>query len=252
MKQQKTQGNFHVTRIGEQNHANHRERMRKRLLEHREHTIFDHELLEMLLYACMPRKDTNPLAHRLLNQFGSLHKVLGADIRELLEVEGMGENAALHLHLVFISMCRCQMSLITGADVRKAVRTPSEMGSFFVVRMRKYVEETVVVACLDAKCHIKTCRELCTGTPTATDVQAYQIAQMAMECHAATVVLAHNHPDGSCMPSAADLRTTVALREKLLGVGVDLVEHVVVGENRYMLLSDLGVFEDTPAELPED
>lgn len=223
-------------------HANHRERMRMRLMDKGADSLLDHEMLEILLYSSMPRKDTNPVAHRLLKHFGSLHRVLEAHPRDLMIVEEVGEITATQLYFTYELMRRYQQDLNRDIATRVPLRSPDLIAQFFIPLLSNRTEEVVLLACLDAQRRVIQCKEICIGTPVSTDVHAWQIAQAAIQQKAACVVLAHNHPGGIAMPSSQDIRTTIDLKNKLAGVGVALVEHVVVAHNSFILLSDLGIF----------
>ncbi len=217
--------------------------MRRRLLEQNADGLYDHELLEMMLYYSIPRGDTNVIAHRLLRHFGRLHHVLEAHLTDLLEIEGIGEASALQIILIFEMVRRYRMDLSKSLDMRIDAQDPQSLGQFFIERLGPCADERILLACLDGQGRIKNCYAVATGTPSASDLQTSRIAEIALRTHAVCVILAHNHPHGFVTPSVADVRTTYELRKKLAGIGVTLVEHVVVSEDSYLMMSDFqGLF----------
>lgn len=217
--------------------------MRKRLLEQDADSLYDHELLEMMLYYSIPRGDTNVIAHRLLHHFGRLHHVLEAQLTDLLEIEGIGEASALQIILTFEMVRRYRMDLADAVEKRIDAHNAQALGKFFVERLGHCAEERILLACLDGQGRIKNCYTVTTGTPSASDLQTARIAEIALRTRAVCVILGHNHPHGFVTPSVADVRTTYELRKKLDGIGVTLVEHVVVSEDSYLMMSDFqGLF----------
>lgn len=223
-------------------HEDHRERMRKRFLNEGLDHFSDIQVLELLLFYVIPRKDTNPIAHGLLERFGSLYQVLEAPVEELQKVPGIGPNSALLLNLIS-AVARYYM--INRRENHKILRTIDECGeyltSFFVGRR----VEMVYLLCLDAKCKVITCREVGEGSVNSANVPIRRIVEIALGTGATSVVLAHNHPSGLALPSGEDIATTRRVAAALSTVDVQLVDHIIVADEDFVSLVQSGFrFDD--------
>ncbi|MBR4038969.1 MAG: DNA repair protein RadC [Clostridia bacterium] len=205
-------------------HAGHRERIRERLRTAGLSAFSEHEVLELLLTYAIPRQDVNPIAHELLNSFGSLSAVLDADENELLRVKGMGRNAALLLTMMPQLMSRYQMSalgekpVITKLADAKAYCAPLFIGTG---------EEQIYMICLDQAGHVLHRTLLHTGTVDQVMLHPRTVVETALRHHAHTVLLAHNHPSGTAQPSQADVDVTGRISTALHMIGIRLVDHLV-------------------------
>ena len=219
-------------------HDGHRERMKSRFREAGANAFDDHNLLEMLLFYAVPRRDTNELAHALIARFGSYSAVLEASIEELMTVDGIGENAAVLIKLV-PEMNKRYMHR-SNSDF-SAISSSKAAGKYFV---SKFAYETVEVAYamyLDAKSRVIACREISRGVVNGTNISIRAIAEQALSCKASSVIIAHNHPDGTPMPSAEDELTTQKIKVALGTVGIKLADHIVVGGEQYVSFVDYGL-----------
>jgi DNA repair protein RadC len=197
-------------------------------------------MLELLLFYAIPRKDTNPLAHRLLQRFGSLAGVLDAPLDELRKVDGVGENAATLLKLV---PQLAQQYEISKNDGVKILDTTTKAGNYLVPYFFGERDEVVYLLCLDAKCKVLACRELFRGGITSATVSARKIVEMAIGCNATSVVLAHNHPSGVALPSREDEAATRSIQRALDAVDILLADHIVVADGDFVSMADNGFFD---------
>lgn len=172
-------------------HEGHRDRVKKRFRQEGLDHFSDIQALELLLFYGIPRVDTNPIAHALLDRFGSLSQVLEASPEELMKVPGVGENAALLLTLI-PQMGRFYM--VDRSSRVTILQTLEQCADFLVPHFFGRKVETVFILCLDAKCKLLCCKELGEGGPNSTGVSIRKIVETAIGVNAATVVLAHNHP----------------------------------------------------------
>lgn len=218
-------------------HDGHRERLRKRFLDHGMDALQDHEALELLLFYAVPRKDTNPIARALLKHFGSISAVLEASTQELKQVAGIGEHAAMLLHLITPMARRYQLS---RADKGIVFETIKDCGEFLIPYFFGIQEEQIYLLCLDAKKKFLACRLLQEGSANAAYLPIRKAAEIAMSCNASSVILAHNHPGGLALPSAEDYSATLQLRETFEPLGIVVVDHIVVSDNEYVSLKDSG------------
>lgn len=157
-------------------HTGHRARLKAQFLQSGLDALTDIQVLELLLFYANPRRDTNPIAHRLLNQFGSLSAVLDAPPELLGKVNGVGENAALLLHLV---PCVCRRYLIDRASYEQVLDSTEKAGAFLVPYFFGARDEMVYLLCLDAKCKVLDCRMLSVGGVNTASVSVRKIVEAA-------------------------------------------------------------------------
>ena len=217
-------------------HDGHRARMKKKLLENGEQSFADHELLEVLLYYAIPRRDTNELAHRLMEQFGSLQGVLSASPQELACVQGMGEHAALLVKLV--TMLRRRAAQDTKEKILNSV---DKCGEYFTALLGGSRKEMLWQVCLDGKGKLLTCRCIAKGTVSASAVHVRQVVENALYAGASTIILAHNHPSGVALPSQQDLLVTRQIQEALSPLNIRLADHMVVADSDYVSMAESGL-----------
>ena len=218
-------------------HDGHRQRMKERFLAEGMDHFSDYQVLELLLFYAVPRKDTNPIAHALMDHFGTLSQVLEAPVEELEKVAGVGRNAAILMKLV-TEVGRCY--LVDRSNRNVILETISECGdylkSFFFGRRN----ETVFILCLDAKCKVLACREVGEGSVNSANVPIRRIVEMALSANATSVVLAHNHPSGLAFPSEEDVITTRRVAAALSMVEIRLVDHIIVADDDFVSLVHTG------------
>ena len=223
-------------------HEGHRQRMKDRFFYEKMDHFSDHEVLELLLYYAIPRKDTNPIAHALISHFGSLPQVLDASVEELEQVDGISRNAAVLLKLVTEMGRYYEVGRKRQTRILKSVE---ECGNYLLPRFFGRVNETVFLLCLDARCKVLSCREVGEGSINSANVSIRRIVEMALASKASSVVLAHNHPSGIALPSAEDRATTRRVAAALSLVDVVLVDHIIVAENDFVSLAESGFrFDD--------
>ena len=218
-------------------HEGHRERMRKRFFHEGMDHFSDYEALELLLYYAIPRKDTNPIAHSLIDHFGSLGQVLDASVEELEQVSGISRNAAVLIHLV-VGLGR--LYGVKRAEEIKILNTIEECGEYLKPYFFGRANETVFLLCLDARCKVISCRKVGEGSVNSANVPIRRIVEMALGANATSVVLAHNHPSGIALPSVEDVVTTHRVAAALRTVDVILVDHIVVAEDDFVSMVHSG------------
>ena len=219
-------------------HSGHRERKRRQFRHHGIDAFADHEVLELLLYYAIPRRDTNPVAHALMDRFGSLNAVLSAPVEELERVPGVGESAALLLKLVPQVYRRARTSISKNEVV---LDTSERIGEFFVEQFVAQTEEVMYQLCLDAKGRLLSCRKVCEGDISSVGLNLRKIVENAILCNAVMVALAHNHPSGVALPSHEDKIATLQVKEALEAVHVRLADHIIVADDDYVSLRQEGL-----------
>lgn len=223
-------------------HDGHRQRLKALYEKEGLDNFSEVQVLELLLFYCIPRQDTNPIAHRLLDRFGRLSQVLEAPVAELERVEGMGRHSALFLHMV-TEVGRYY--LINRAMEHKILATTEACGRFLVPYFHGRRNETVFLLCLDAKCKLLCCKEIGEGSVNSAGVPIRRIVETALASNATTVVLAHNHPSGLALPSSEDVQTTRRLAAALDTVELILADHIIVADDDFVSLAQSGYY--TPA-----
>ena len=223
-------------------HDGHRERLMERF--HREGLdgFMEVQALELLLFFSRPRIDTNPLAHSLLEAFGSLDRVLDASLDQLTQVKGIKAHSA-SLILLIKEMSRYYE--VTKARQEKVLPTIDECGDYLRAFFKGRMNETVFLLCLDAKMKVLSCREVGEGSVNYASVPIRRVVEMALKAGASSVVLSHNHPSGIALPSGEDIQTTRKVATALSAVEITLVDHIVVADDDYVSMVQSGYrFDD--------
>lgn len=227
-------------------HAGHRERLRQRFLNEGLDHFDDHNILELLLFYCIPQKDTNELAHRLIEQFGSFSQVFLADYEALKAVKGMTANAAVLLKMIPPLFGRYLERM--QAPEEEPLNSSEKIGNFLIPKFMGQTEESVYLLCFNNVCKLLKCEKISTGGLSQAAIDVRKLAETAFQCKAANVILAHNHPHGLARPSSQDVRVTSWLYSVLKPLGIELLDHFVVAGGNYVSMMEmgyLGVQQDT-------
>ncbi len=219
-------------------HDGHRERLRQSFLEHGLSGMNDINALELLLFYAVPRRDTNELAHLLLQHFGSLDGVFSASAEELCEVEGIGAYAASLLTLVPEIMKKSRLS--KSREIRQ-IRSSDDAGEYLLPYFMNERDEVVYLLCLDSKRAVICCAEMGRGVVNSVDTSVRRIVEKALKVKACSVIIAHNHPDGLALPSREDDLFTKCLYNALETVGIRLEDHIIVADEDYISIADTGM-----------
>lgn len=206
-------------------HEGHRQRLKDRFRREGLDNFDELYVLELLLFYCIPRKDTNPIAHRLLDQFGSLTAVLEASPEELEKVEGINTSASTFLSLLTQVGRYYQVRRAEPGDI---LRTSDQCGNYLMPYFFGRDTETVFLLCLDAKCKVICCKKVGEGNVNSANIPIRRVVEMALSANATSVILAHNHPSGLALPSADDIQTTLRVSAALETVEIALADHIVV------------------------
>ena len=222
-------------------HDGHREKMRQRFLKSGLDAFADHEALELLLYYAIPRRDTNPIAHALMERYGSLSAVLAATVEDLKKVEGVGESAAILLKLAPQLYRKAKMS---DAEQETILSSVERVGAYLLERFAGEKNEVVYQLCLDRKGKLLVCKKLGEGGVTSADLDIRRLVENALLTGASAVVLAHNHPSGVALPSRDDYAATDRAKTALAVVGVALTDHIIVADGDFVSMADSGYIAD--------
>lgn len=216
----------------------HRERLRERFHKGGADAMPDYELLELTLFAAIPRRDTKPLAKALLARFGSFAEVIAAPRARLLDVPGVGEAVASHLKIVEAAAQRLAKTQVIG---RPALSSWSALIDYCTAAMAREANEAFRVLFLDRKNVLIADEVQSKGTIDHTPVYPREIVKRALELGAAALILVHNHPSGDPTPSRADIEMTreIALAGRALGLTVH--DHLVIGRSGHASFKSLGL-----------
>lgn len=211
-------------------HAGHRERMKERYLKCGADGFTEHELLEMLLYYSLPRKNTNEIAHELIHNFGDLKDVLEATPDELMQISGIKESSAILISLVCEINRRASISANKDCLIFDRL---SVVGKYLTDYYRGLSKERFCVMYLDNSMRLIDFVKLSEGSVNSTAVDYRTIASGALFKGASSVIISHNHPNGLALPSVEDREVSRAVESALSVVGVTLLEHIIVGSENY-------------------
>ena len=216
-------------------HTGHRERLRLRYQREGLDGFAPHEVLELLLTYAIPRIDTNPLAHELIDRFGSLSAVMEASPAELEQVPGIGKQASTLLTMLVPVLRMYEQEKLLP---RHQLTTYPDLAAYCRTLFLGSGVEQFYVLCLDAKLSLIAARCLSRGTPAEVSVQPRAVVQELIRHNAVGAVLSHNHPSGSPLPSQADINITREIQKILDSVGIRLYDHVIIaGSKNYSFYS---------------
>lgn len=217
-------------------HAGHRNRVRQNVLKNGFSQLEEHQLLELLLFYSIPRNDTNALAHKLLDEFGSLGEVFSADINMLRKVEGVGENTALMLSAIGEGHLRANKKVVK----KRVFKTTDSVKELAVAALENEKIEKAVLFCFSKDYRLKRQVVICEGDEFSTSLETRKIVSNIMDSGSSFAVIAHNHPIGSNLPSGSDIDSTRAISVLLRNMGYLLADHVIVDSDgvAYSMHSD--------------
>lgn len=234
---------------GKSIHSGHRKRMRERVEQYGLDSLAPHEVLEYLLYTTNAQKDTNAMAHALIERFDDFAGVLEASEEDLCTVEGVGPATARLLHMLpdltrYYSRSRL--------DEKRCLKTTEQLGSYLMAKFAFADYERALLVSLDARRRVRYTCWLKEGTTNRVTLSAKDVLAAAVKGKTECVVLAHNHPNGVAMPSREDILATAELA-RVLGVsGVHLLDHFILTDSEYFSMKEesrMPVFDFTTGRL---
>ncbi|MDR3425385.1 MAG: DNA repair protein RadC [Alphaproteobacteria bacterium] len=215
----------------------HRQRLRERLLQSGTDSLQDYELLEVLLFAAIPRRDVKPLAKQLLSEFKSLWSLVNAPPERLLQF-GLSENAAATLRVTAAIALRAQKKAIVGGAL---LNNWQRIVDYCRMAMAHEPIEQFRLLFLDRKNHLLAEEVQQRGTIDHTPVYPREIVKRALEIGAGALVLAHNHPSGDPTPSKDDIAMTRAIIEACRPLGIAVHDHIIIGRDAVASFKTLGL-----------
>ncbi|MEG2938896.1 MAG: JAB domain-containing protein, partial [Oscillospiraceae bacterium] len=206
-------------------HDGHRQRLKTRFVKSGLKDFEPHIALELILTFSIPRRDTNELAHRLIERYGSFDKVLEADYTSLLQVDGIGENTAAQLKVIFESYAYYEAQKYRKGFVAASSSVAMKYAQSLFVGEQS---EVSYLMCFDSKLKLINCPEITRGSISQTAVSVKRIVELATLHRASSVIVTHNHPNGVAMPSEDDIAATSTIMKALNLIDVKLSDHIVV------------------------
>ncbi|MBQ2671275.1 MAG: DNA repair protein RadC [Clostridia bacterium] len=219
-------------------HQGHRERMRKKFLLNGFDNFEDHEILEFILFYAIPRKDTNEIAHLLIEKFGSLDAILDAPINLLKEVNGIGESAAIFIKMIS-SLARTYVERKNSTI--NNYKGESDLNQKIALKFIGRTEETVAVILLDAKGKIIYEGIITKGSVNAVNIYLRKIIELITLYNASSILIAHNHPSGIAVPSQEDIETTAKLSNIFQSMNINFLDHIIVADHDFVSLKECSI-----------
>ena len=222
-------------------HAGHRNRLREEIISA---DIAEPKspvkLLEMLLFYGTPQKDTVPMAHELINTFGSFAGVLEADIDDIVRVTGITRNSASLIKLMLPVVRAYTLEKFATPETLKSL---DEIGQYLFAKYFAVKKECLSLLCLNHLGQILSF-EMMPGSIDSVGISVRDIVSKVIKSNATAVVIAHNHPGGVALPSAEDIAITGALKDALSSISVELLDHVVIAADDYVSMAMSNRFRD--------
>ena len=220
----------------EDQRSGHRQRLKDRFVAGGPEALPDYELLELVLFSAIPRRDTKPMAKRLLQRFGSFAEVINAPVERLKEVQGVGDAAVMQLKLVRASALRLMQK---GILQRPVLTSWNAVLDYCRAAMGYEAREQFRILFLDKKNHLIADELQQQGTVDHTPVYVREVLKRALELSATAIILVHNHPSGDPTPSRADIDMTKLIIDAGRPLGVAVHDHIIVGREGHVSFKGL-------------
>ena len=216
-------------------HKGHRQRMRERVQSYGLDSLAEHEALEYVLYLTNAQKDTNGIAHDLIDRFGDFAAVLEASEEELCTVEGVGPSTARMLHLL------PEISRYYGrsrTSSTRCIKTTEQMGSYLMAKFAWSDYERAMLVSLDSRKRVRAAVWLREGTSDRVSLDVKDVVSVAIKGGTDMVVLAHNHPNGVALPSMEDMEATGNIARALGLVNIHLLDHFILTDKECLSMRE--------------
>jgi DNA repair protein RadC len=218
--------------------SGHRARLRARLLAAGGGAVADHELIEMVLFLALPRRDTKPVARSLIGRFGSFGAAISAAPNELLDIEGLGEAGVAALKIVQAAAQR-----LAKAEVlyRPILGNWDRLMEYLQSVLAREKIEQFRILFLDNRNRLLADEAQSRGTVNHTPVYPREVVKRALDLHATAIILVHNHPSGDPSPSEEDILMTKEIKKAVMALGIVLHDHVIVGNGQWLSFRKTGL-----------
>jgi len=229
--------------------AGHRERLRQKFLSHGLDKLTDEECIELLLTLGTPRSDCKQTAREALRRFAGLAGVLEASIEQLQQVPGIGPKNALGLKLVHDVARRFLQARLKGCEF---ISSSKQVYEYLLHSLRDLKKEVFKVIFLNGRNEVIQVETLFEGSLTSSAVYPREVIKSALDHHAAALVFVHNHPSGDPAPSAQDFTITRDLFLAGRIMSIQVLDHLIIGRNRYYSFADQGHIRKWEKEFGKD
>ena len=220
-------------------HQKHRERVRSRFLKEGFSSFEDHEVLELLLFYAIPRADTNPLAHKLINEFKTANSLYNAPIEQICKKGGVSEKTAVLIKMI-PELARHYNSL-AARDI-KYISTSQEAGEYVCSMIGRETNEVFAVICLNTQRKIIAFEIIDEGTVSQANIHPRKVVECALRHNASSVILAHNHPSAGAYASENDRLLTSQLCKVLEGIDIEVTDHIIAASHeKFISMADSGL-----------
>lgn len=224
-------------------HSGHRKRLDEKSKLLGFDVLEEHEQLEKLLFGVIPQGNTNPLAHQLMDHFGSLYGVLTAHPEELTKIPGVGYRTAQFLHdLLPLLGCVERCMLRENQKQLPVLGTVEERGVFAKSLFYGKLTECCYMVSLNKKKQAYRFDKVSEGGENETPLYIKELVKMALRTNAHSVMMVHNHPSGRLTPSRSDVTVTQELFRSMNAVGIELTDHIIVSCGEYISLKQMGLY----------
>ena len=223
-------------------HDGHRKRVKEKFEQHGfDENTPEHEVLEMLLFYSIPRRDTNTIAHNLINRFGSLCGVLEAPKEDLVEIDGISGNSALLIklmlpiaHIYSSKKCNCQ----------KCFKSIEQIGDFLLNKYFAYTDEVFSVISVDASGKLLGYDVVERGNLRTVGIPIRKLVETVIKRKSPCIIIAHNHPSGIALPSEYDVKTTIEIMQAMSHIDVKLLDHFIIVDGDYVSMAQSRRYDD--------
>lgn len=215
----------------------HRRRVIDKVFQHGVEVLKEHEFLELCLFSVYKRRDVNPIAHALLDRFGSLGDLCAAPIEEIMSVDGVGRAAAEYIKL--IPIISRGYSLNTTLKDKKKFDTIESIAERCVALLRGYANEVFYILCFDSSMHLIKEAKIAEGSPGNVGIDFRKVAEVVVGTPTTSVAVCHNHPSGNLVPSPQDTMATHQLAEYLQKMDIEFIDHIVVSGDKYIICKSI-------------
>lgn len=217
----------------------HRSRLKERFLKAPE-SLPDYEILELILYAAIPRKDVKPIAKNLLKNFKTLRSIICSDRYILNQIGGLGEQACLYMHIL-----RELVSRILKDDLKmqSLMNSHDKVVEYLKINMAYLIHEQFRVLFLNTRYYLMLDEVQQEGTTDQVSLYSRNIVKRALELGASAIILVHNHPTGDSNPSKADIDGTLLLKQACENMTIQLLDHVIIGKYGFYSFLENGLLK---------
>ena len=217
----------------------HRDRLRQRFMEGGAKALQDYELLELVLFRILPRRDTKPIAKAMLDRFGSFSEALSAPPHLLEEIEGLGPTAIADLKVIQAAAQRFSRDQI---NKKPMLGSWNEVIDYCRAHMAFEDKEQFRILFLDKRNQLIADEVQQVGTVDHTPVYPREVIRRSLELSATALVLVHNHPSGDPTPSTADVKMTKAIADVAKPLGITVHDHIIIGRSGHVSMRGLKLF----------